>query len=307
MDMKHNDENELVEAYLDARLSPDEHAAVEARLSSDKEFAEKLRLHTALLRLAQRRKTLQLIRQTQGKQGRSDQPTNLTGRSVYLGFITWLQQHLMILVIGGLLVVLIGAVTLPHTATHTAQPNSPHRVVGSRKWKLPQVARPQPQPAVQGDSTKDTIEILRNKVDTVYLHGTRLISQEAAWADTATWRSSINGPSLSQWLALHQVELPRKIDPVTWNRVTAAVHIRLIGSDHSGRWRRLILLGDLDLEEPKYYLGQTLFVFFPYDPRDLDLNELTWIRQGRKSVLQIGTQCFHLREHGLVDSLMPIE
>jgi hypothetical protein len=306
MVMNKNDENELVAAYFEARLSPEEQAALESRLAEDQDFADKVRLHASLLRLRQRRKNLHLIRQALGKNARASTPQTPTRQPPLGRLIASLRRRPCLIAACGLALLLAGlAAWWNGLPTEPAQ-NHKMRMATPRKLPLKSLAELAVQYVHAPDSAADTLEFMHWGADSSHRSATMLVSSDLEWADTTTWESSIHGTTLPEWLAQQHIDLPKKIDPQTYNRITVAVYVRLITQGHPERFRRLVLLGDLDLEEPKYFLGQDLFVFFPHDPRELDLDRLTLFRQGRRLVLQIGEQRYHIREHGTMDSLLQL-
>jgi hypothetical protein len=305
MVMKKNDENELVAAYFEARLSSEDQTAFEARLSEDQDFADKVRLHASLLRLRQRRKNLHVIRQVLGKntQAAKDVQTQLPH---HRRIITTLSRHPYLLVACGLLLILVAYLALHHELPRTPSPGPTIESVSNREEPTP--SRPNfsiPDPTPR-DSNLDSLHQRQQPAEPGLPGTTMLVSTEDARGDSNIWESSIHGMPLPLWLSKHQVEIPKKIDPTALNRVTVAKHLCLVTQGHPERLQRVVVFCDLDLEAPQYFSGQTLFLFFPKDPRDMALHQLYLLRHGRKQQLYLDGKTYLIRVHGSMDNLLQL-
>lgn len=304
MVMNKNDENELVAAYFELRLSSEDQSAFEARLVEDQDFADKVRLHASLLRLRQRRKNLHVIRQVLGKhtQAAKDVQTHLPRHRRIITLV----RHPYVLAACGLLLILASYLALRHELPRTPSPGPTIEFVSKREAPTPVWPNFPTTYPTPPDTTPDSM-LLRQLPPGPSLPGTTLlVSTEGARGDSNVWESSIHGMPLPIWLSHHQVEVPKKLDPTALNRVTVAVYLCLLAQDHSEYLQRVVVFCDLDLETPQYFFGQTLFLFFPKDPREMPLHQLHLHRHGRKQMLYVGDKAYPIRAHGSMDDLVQI-
>jgi hypothetical protein len=304
MVMNKNDENELVAAYFEARLSPEEQSDFEARLVEDEDFADKVRLHASLLRLRQRRRNLHLIRQVLGKNAPAqDVRAQLPRRR---GLFTQVWRHPYALAACGLLLIVASYLALRRESPQAPAPAPTIAYMTNREAPTPVWPRFPTTYPIAPDTTPDSL-LLRQLPPGPSLPGTTLlVSTEGARGDSNVWESNIHGMPLPIWLSHHQVEVPKKLDPTALNRVTVAVYLCLLAQGHSEYLQRVVVFCDLDLEAPQYFFGQTLFLFFPKDPREMPLHQLHLHRHGRKQVLYLGDKAYPIRANGSMDALVQI-
>lgn len=305
MVMNKNDENELVAAYFEARLSSEDQSAFEARLSEDKDFADKVRLHASLLRLRQRRKNLHMIRQVLGKNAPAAKDVR-TQLPRHRRAITTLCRHPYLLAACGLLLILAAYLALRDELPRT--PSSGPTIESVANLEEPTPSRPHFQATypTPRDSSLDSLLLRQQPTESGLPGTTLLVSTEDARGDSNIWESSIHGMPLPLWLSQHQVEIPKKIAPTALNRATVAAFVCLVTQGHPERLQRVVVFCDLDLEAPQYFSGQTLFLFFPKDPRDMALHQLYLLRDGRKQKLYLDGKTYLIREHGSMDNLLQL-